>query len=173
MIVKKANSNDLTFTGDFNVDGQKISAADLVKPENKAKRDKVEDDFKQERSTLVLSYAPLALPALNTMLVACDDDADGDGITNSSDNCPTVFNPDQTDSAGNGVGDACRNPVICDVNRDNKIDITDINLIFLQRDYPAANVGGPDPRDVDGDGRITTNDARICVQRCANTFCQP
>ncbi|HOP03712.1 MAG TPA: putative metal-binding motif-containing protein, partial [Tenuifilaceae bacterium] len=39
----------------------------------------------------------------------CDDDMDddGDGIANNVDNCPLVFNPDQTDSDANGIGDAC------------------------------------------------------------------
>ena len=37
----------------------------------------------------------------------CDDDLDGDGITNSRDNCPLVSNPNQSDSLDNGVGDAC------------------------------------------------------------------
>jgi len=34
-------------------------------------------------------------------------DQDGDGIPDSSDNCPTVSNPGQQDANGNGVGDAC------------------------------------------------------------------
>jgi hypothetical protein len=34
-------------------------------------------------------------------------DYDGDGIPNEDDNCPLVHNPDQADSTGNGVGDAC------------------------------------------------------------------
>jgi hypothetical protein len=38
---------------------------------------------------------------------ACDDDRDGDGIANASDNCPSAANADQSDSNGNGVGDAC------------------------------------------------------------------
>ncbi len=47
----------------------------------------------------------------------CDSctDSDGDGFgdpgfpanTCPQDNCPTVFNPDQADSNGNGIGDAC------------------------------------------------------------------
>ena len=34
-------------------------------------------------------------------------DADNDNIIDCMDNCPTVYNPDQADSDGNGVGDAC------------------------------------------------------------------
>jgi len=34
-------------------------------------------------------------------------DSDGDGVADSCDNCASVSNPDQTDSNGNGMGDAC------------------------------------------------------------------
>lgn len=34
-------------------------------------------------------------------------DQDGDGVPDSSDNCPTVGNPNQLDANANGVGDAC------------------------------------------------------------------
>jgi len=37
-------------------------------------------------------------------------DTDGDGVPDVNDNCPGVSNPDQTDSDGNGVGDACEGP---------------------------------------------------------------
>ncbi len=34
-------------------------------------------------------------------------DQDGDGVSDCTDNCPDTFNPDQADSNGDGVGDAC------------------------------------------------------------------
>jgi hypothetical protein len=38
----------------------------------------------------------------------CDDDADGDGVENASDNCALVINPSQTNTDGNDDdGDAC------------------------------------------------------------------
>jgi hypothetical protein len=48
-------------------------------------------------------YNPTALK-----LVAGGYDYDGDGIPNLQDNCPTVPNLDQTDTDGNGIGDACQ-----------------------------------------------------------------
>ncbi len=44
------------------------------------------------------------------------DDADGDGIPNSVDNCPLVYNPDQKDSVGDGIGDACRPAAYADLS---------------------------------------------------------
>lgn len=41
------------------------------------------------------------------IFVATDPDADGDGVTNSFDNCPGTANSDQLDSDGDGSGDAC------------------------------------------------------------------
>ncbi|MBN2673003.1 MAG: OmpA family protein, partial [Deltaproteobacteria bacterium] len=39
----------------------------------------------------------------------CDDDMDGDGVVNATDNCPSYANADQEDLDGNNMGDACQN----------------------------------------------------------------
>jgi hypothetical protein len=56
----------------------------------------------------------------------------------------------------------------CDVNRDQKINIDDINLILAVRDTQTSAL---DPRDLDGDGWITVNDSRGCVLRCDYETC--
>ena len=38
---------------------------------------------------------------------AKEADSDADGVLNAVDNCPGVYNPDQKDSNGDGIGDAC------------------------------------------------------------------
>lgn len=45
--------------------------------------------------------------AIELMPGAVAADADGDGVSDEADNCPTVNNPDQMDANGDGYGDAC------------------------------------------------------------------
>ena len=61
------------------------------------------------------SYEPgRAYPIMdgNAMIRALvrEPDRDGDGVPDTLDNCPDVFNPLQVDSDGDGVGDACELP---------------------------------------------------------------
>jgi hypothetical protein len=56
------------------------------------------------------NVAPGAIetPGVNTTLAPpIGPDADGDGVPDSQDNCPSVANPDQTNSYGDARGDAC------------------------------------------------------------------
>lgn len=39
--------------------------------------------------------------------VGLPGDFDADGVPDSTDNCPTVFNPDQADADNDGIGDCC------------------------------------------------------------------
>jgi hypothetical protein len=54
--------------------------------------------------------ATFSPPQLFTVVTG-QADTDGDSIPDNDDNCPTIFNPDQTDSDADGVGDACEGAV--------------------------------------------------------------
>lgn len=98
-------------------------------------------------------YVALAVPAApvqDAMLVHYTENADfdGDGVSNTSDNCPLVSNANQQDSDGDGVGDACddcpatANPDQADRDGDGVGDACDT----------CPQVSNADQRDSDGDG---------------------
>ena len=58
--------------------------------------------------------------------------------------------------SGNGVA-----PLTCDVDADGDIDKNDLTLIWRARGRtPAAK----DPRDTNGDGKITSADVKTCIR---------
>jgi hypothetical protein len=79
-------------------------------------------------------------------LIQCDvtgaepsaDDSDGDGLANTADNCPQVWNPDQGNLDGDKVGDAC-------------------DVCVLVPDATTCAKAGPDDTDGDGVPNATDN----------------
>ncbi len=102
-----------------------------------------------------------------------DDDADGDTIADSEDNCPTTENIDQADMDGDGLGDLCdpdldgdaipngtdncpavKNTAQTDLDEDDIGDLCDEdpdgdNVVEGDNCPVVAN---PDQADIDGDG---------------------
>jgi Thrombospondin type 3 repeat/Putative metal-binding motif len=76
----------------------------------------------------------------NNLLDSCDSDNDNDGIPNSVDSCPNVYNPFPRDTDGDGIDDACDN----DADGDGFTQGVDCN------DYN-ANIN-PDVCDIRWDG---------------------
>ncbi len=72
-------------------------------------------------------------------------DTDGDGIPDTSDNCPQLANADQADSDVDGIGDAC-DACPQDANNDSDADG------FCANGDNCSTVANPDQGDSDGDG---------------------
>jgi len=57
---------------------------------------------------------------------------------------------------------------LCDYNLDQVVNIRDINESFAYRGLPTTP---PDDYDVDANGTVTVNDARICTLKCTKPNC--
>ncbi|MGB8693236.1 MAG: thrombospondin type 3 repeat-containing protein [Steroidobacteraceae bacterium] len=96
--------------------------------------------------------------------------SDGDSFGDACDNCPKVSNPDQKDTNGNGIGDACEVAAVkrCYVDSDNDIDAYDIVAILKAT---GKHVGATDPRDADGNLIVSFGDAAKCASLCTRRYC--
>lgn len=102
-----ASSADLDGDGipdvcDCDVDGDGCFNADVVPPidgDHCEANGDVFDERPRTRNDVDLDG--------DGMIDDCDADDDGDGIPDDTDNCPRTYNPGQTDTNGDGIGDAC------------------------------------------------------------------
>jgi len=82
----------------------------------------------------------------------CEPDYDDDGIIDSKDNCPLVYNPDQKDTDGDGMGDLCDDNTSCpDSDGDGFPNINNEALCGKPQDN-CINAANPLQEDSDGDG---------------------
>ncbi|MDQ1445175.1 MAG: hypothetical protein QOI20_1639, partial [Acidimicrobiaceae bacterium] len=72
-------------------------------------------------------------------------DGDNDGVPDSTDNCPTIANPDQADRNLNGTGNACDDP-----DQDGLSDAYELYATYGPG--PNFRVTNPDKKDTDSDG---------------------
>lgn len=79
-----------------------------------------------------------------TVSVSCDEDSDGDGISDEEDNCPLLVNADQLDTDEDGEGNICDD----DDDGDNVLDDADC--------APLDNTISTQSGDICDDGNDTT-----------------
>lgn len=103
-------------------------------------------------------------PAATTFPVLADmgvcSDVDGDEVQDQIDNCPGVANNDQTDSDGDGVGDACEGGSVCGNG-----------VIDPGEECDGSDFGGAtcDSEGYDGGSLSCTDDCEIDTSLC--TLC--
>ena len=83
------------------------------------------------------------------------NDADSDGVADSVDNCPAVYNPSQADSDGDGIGNVCDSDC---PNLDGVDPVGGIDFAIFADDWRQTGPGKPG--DLTGNGIVDINDLK-------------
>ena len=94
------------------------------------------------------------------MPVNVEPDADGDGVPDSLDNCPGIFNPSQRDSDGDGIGDVCDSKCP-DLDGCSPISFRDFAIFASAWRVPDS---GPRAGDLNADGIVNARDLQVLAQ---------
>jgi nitrous oxidase accessory protein len=98
---------------------------------------------------------------------------DNDSIIDIVDNCPTVYNPDQSDIDGDGIGDVCDDYACGDSNGDGDVNVGDavydINYVFNGGPPPVRLCAG----DANGDGGTNVGDTVYLIAYVFNGGPEP
>ena len=116
-----------------------------------------------------LDTTPLDNSAQLSTIVTLPD-ADGDGVADGADNCPTTPNPGQEDSDGDGIGDACDAPtetLYCDDKTIGQLLSSGTYNIIDNRGGPSKNLKGTKNADLfllgDNGDKVEAKDGNDCV----------
>ncbi len=101
-------------SGALSADG--VAFINIQADQTQAPADRLTDAWLQITSQDGLS--PVAVNVVINPQLLASDDSDGDGVPDSSDNCPFVVNASQDDADNNGSGDVCDVPKIVDPDLD-------------------------------------------------------
>jgi hypothetical protein len=119
------------------------------------------------------TFVQVAADSEHTISLKSSLDSDGDGVPNNIDNC-SLYNPDQEDCNGNGIGDICdidsglsedlnQNGIadececICDFVEDGVVNVNDMLAVIA-----AWGSSGP-LGDGNGDGNVDIEDLLIVL----------
>jgi len=123
-------------------------------------------------SLLACALWSTALAATHDADYVCfDSDRDGFGDPGHPendcplDNCPDVYNPDQADANGDGIGDACCCLWRGDINNDGNQDISDLTYLVAYLFTGGPIPPCPEQANIDNDsaGSIDVSDLTLFV----------
>jgi len=137
--------------------------------------------FVEPGGDFILAHIDLEeiVPGFRGGLDISPSDNDADYIVDIYDNCPNDYNPDQHDTDGDGIGDACDSPACCitpgDANHSGDVNLIDILFViqYLYGDPPGQEPSCFDEADANGDNAVNLLDILYVVDYLYGTGPEP